>query len=479
MKIVSVAQMRELESAALATGLTEQDLVNAAGAGIAAWLAFDFPEPAEFVFFCGKGNNGADGFAAAAILAAEGRAVRCVSPYTVEGREAEPADGARVADAPHIVLVDALLGIGVKGPLRREIRQITEGILQHGRSPVVAIDVPTGLDADTGEEVAGAVSADVTITCGLPKNGLFTDRALDRVGRLRVAPLPVPEPAVDALKTPGEFFARDEAGALLKRRRWSSHKGDHGRVHVVAGALGMSGAAVMAIEGALRGGAGLVYAWTPRDVQAIVAGAVPEAMVLPFDNFGAVLAALPKDAALVIGPGLGTPEGLAPFLKDVLARRDLRVVLDADALNAIATNRDLFAALHEGVLLTPHPGEMARLLGSGDFGRVAAAMRFMEAHPAALLLKGAATLVAQRGRALSVNGSGNPGLAHGGMGDVLAGLCGALLADGYSPFDAARLGAFLHGLAADLCLGGQSPESLLPRDVLAALGSAFQSIRSS
>lgn len=477
MKIVTVAQMRELEHAAIAGGVTEPMLVEEAGRGIARHLLAEFPDRRRFFFVCGKGNNGGDGLVAARALLEAGREARCFSPFALGDPRVEAMSLWPEVSLDDAVIVDALLGIGASGPLRGEIADVAGDIFRRPRGPVVAIDMPTGVDADTGAVAEGAIRADVTITCGLPKIGMFEDAAQAHVGRIRIAPLPIPDDAVTAIDRVPEFFTDDEARGLLPARAWSAHKGHFGHVVVVAGGVGTSGAAIMAIEGALHAGAGLVTAFVPWEIHPIVASAVMEAMVRPYDALAECIERAPDGAVFVVGPGLGITDEVAAFLLALAGLCDSRIVLDADALSVLAQNRSLLERLDENALLTPHPGEMRRLLGQEIRRRMAAAEDFCRLSRAAFLLKGACTIAGQAGRAMSFNATGNPGMATGGMGDVLAGVCGGLMAEGLGAYDAGRLGAFLHGRAADLALARESHESLLPRHVIAAMGAAFRSLR--
>lgn len=477
MRIVTVAQMRALERAAVAAGVGEGRLMEEAGRGVARCLIEEFPAPRPFAFFCGKGHNGGDGLVAARALREAGRVARCFSPFALGDDRVEPMSLCTRAALEGSVRVDALLGIGATGPLRDQIGEVARSVFGSPGGTVVALDVPTGVDADTGRVEEGAVRADLTVTCGLPKAGMFKGAAGERVGRLRVVPLPIPAGAIADLGEGPEFFGGAEARDLLPRRPWSAHKGSCGHVVVVAGAVGTSGAATMAIEGALHAGAGLVTAFVPEAVQPIVAAGVMEAMVRPFREISDVLDGAPGGAVFVVGPGLGISAGGGVMVRELVNHGGSRMVLDADALNMLARQRELLSALGDGVLLTPHPGEMRRLIGAEVDDRAAACEGFAAGSRAALLLKGAHSIACQSGRPLSFNSSGNPGMATGGMGDVLAGICGGLMAQGLGAYDAARVGAFVHGLAGDLALEVESQESLLPRHVLARLGAAFRAVR--
>ncbi|MBX7158648.1 MAG: NAD(P)H-hydrate dehydratase [Verrucomicrobiae bacterium] len=479
MKIISVAQMRSLEKAALKAGIHEEGLILAAAKGIADYLLVHFEQAEAFWFFCGKGNNGADGLWASRYLAEKKKKVRCFSPYSLNEPDVEPIEKCEVPLSRRIVMVDALLGIGAQGKLKDEIRFVTKSFLQAGRNSVVAIDVPTGVSADTGEIQENAVKADITLCCGFPKLGLFHEETQDFVGRVEVVPLPIPHDACDALKADIYFFDRAEACQRIPYRKWSSHKGSCGHVHLVAGKMGTAGAAILATEGALASGTGLVTVHVPKTIYEVVASSVAEALVRPFEKVEESLLEFSEHAVIVAGPGLGVTQEVEDFLLRLLTDRSRRVVLDADALTVLANSQTLLGLLHEKVLLTPHPGEMKRLLGGRTFARSDALKDFLRRYPCAVLLKGAGTLVGQRDQEISINSTGNPGMATGGMGDVLAGLCGGLIAQGLDVCAAGRLAAWWHGAAADEALAKQSYETLLPRHVIDYLGRAMRKLRNS
>ena len=517
--IATCAEMKELEERAFASGATAESLMDQAGARIAGAVQQFFPTPGSCLVVFGKGHNGGDALVAARHLAACGWMIEMegifprdqLAPLTLtklraleahldlhaeHGRGVAPAgfmiSPERLRSGPTVIL-DGLLGIGASPGLRDPIRAATMKINQLRRetgAAVFAIDLPTGLDGDTGEADSEAVIADFTLTIGVPKRGLLADSAFDYVGRLAVLPLPEllafeDSAALDSVAAPATL------SGLLPLRAFSTHKGDCGRVGILAGSRGLTGAAVMAANAAVRAGAGLVTLFVTTDIYPLMVSAVmPEVMVAPLGNYHDVLEYTLD--VLAIGPGLGRENAEA-----ILALTEHfpgPMVVDADALNALAGHVEV---LHRAVgprLLTPHPGEMRRLFGDFDlFSRKEAAERFLlglSEHRAlpALLLKGARTLVAQMAIQpamgtvacrFSYNSTGNPGMASGGMGDVLTGTCAALAAQGLTLFDAARLGAWLCGRAAELEIfnHGRSQESLSATDLLDSFGRAFAEVR--
>jgi NAD(P)H-hydrate epimerase len=484
MAAVTAEEMRRIEDAAFARGVEAGALMDEAGAGIAAWLLEHFPRPGRALAFVGKGNNGGDALVALEHLRAAGwrvgfRASHPAMEMSVLARRRrrrlglDPTAGVPPGPGPLIVL-DGLLGIGASGALREPLgalaREMAELRARHG-AQVVAVDLPSGFDA--GDGGTGDVVADITLTLGVPKIGLFADGAAavcGRLGWIPLAELEVPEDDGPGLVTPRAF------PAALPRRAHTAHKGDAGRVTIFAGSPGMGGAGALCAEGCLRGGAGLVR-WLQHPDDPVAAAA--EVMARRVGD--RVRALFESDAdALVAGPGLGDfdDDQAAAFCAGLEAD-ERPAVLDADALNLLAA-RDRADLLAPGHLITPHPGEFARLAPDlAALPRFEAARAFVARHPCTLLLKGARTVVATPGRPLALNPCGHAGMAGGGQGDVLGGVAGALLGAGIAPHEAAVLAAWLCGRAAERALthGGQSVESCLARDTLAHLGGAFSDWR--
>ncbi len=492
---LSCAEMRALEQRAIAAGVSAETLMEEAGEKIAAAVRQFVPRPGRCVVFFGKGHNGGDALVAARHLAAAGWKIDLRPAFSwqewspLTGRKHEQliasylgpgTMGERPPPAPHesLVILDGLLGIGAGGALREPIRGAAQALNQLSGSTtarVFALDLPTGLDADTGEVDADAVEADYTLTIGAPKKGLLADEAINHVGRLAVLPLA----ALTAQMT-----REDRAGVafpasllpLWPRRPFDIHKGDCGRVGIIAGSVGFTGAAIMCAEAALHAGAGLVTLYVAPEIQQVVDARVsPEIMVHVFGAPRALLARTHN--ALAIGPGMGRARDVE--ILDVIARAPLPTIIDADALNALAARSGWLWAFPGPRLVTPHPGEMERLVpGSIHRPRAEVAEKFVARYPVALLLKGARTVVAERGKPLSYNTTGSPGMATGGMGDVLTGVCAALAGQGLELYDSARLGAWICGRASELAvLGGESDESLSATHVIKHLGPAFRELR--
>lgn len=482
--VVTSAEMRAAEDAAFARGLTAEALMDQAAAGIAAAILKFFPTPGHCVVFAGKGNNAGDAFAAARHLQDRGWTIgqHLAFPENECGelaRKKMPTLAANAAAPDHakpFIILDGLLGLGAKPPLREPINSACREINRLRRDAnafVFAIDLPTGLDGDSGEADADCVIAHFTLTIGFAKRGMLADPALDYVGRIERIPLP----DLNASGTSDAVLADSTSlRGLLPRRNFGAYKNQFGRVGVVAGSKGLTGAAVLCASGALRGGAGLVELFVPNDIYDIVASAAPpEAMVKPISSFAA-LRNEPVDI-WAVGPGLG--QAHSAEIRELVAIAPQSMVIDADALNILALDPTVLLHPKGPRLLTPHPGEMKRLFPLAEATRAEQATQFCARYPVTLLFKGSRTIVAERDRPLSYNTTGNPGMATGGMGDILTGVCAALLAQKLTPFDAARLGAWLCGRAAELAIfnGRSSEQSLLPSDVLENLGPAFTDLR--
>ena len=487
MGAVTCEEMRAVEAAALRGGVVAEELMEKVGARMAAALQRRFPRAGMAVGFIGKGNNGGDALVVLRHLAAAGWqvGVRCavselelgVLPRRMLRRLGRDVCWGRVGEnaGRPLVLLDGLLGIGGTGGLREPLAALGAEInrLRALRGAyTVAMDLPSGVDADSGECFTGAVRADLTLTVGFVKAGLLAARAVSHVGRLELIELE--EFGAPAGAGELELICPQALPGLLGPRAFDFHKGMAGRLGILAGSPGMEGAAALAASGGVRGGAGLVTLFFGGGCEALLArGLPPEVMVRATRDPQAVLDLKPD--ALALGPGLVSDGVQAEELFELLERARVPRVLDAEALNAIGRHgrHDL---LCENTVITPHPGEMQRLFpAAANLGREEALRAFMWDHPCVLLLKGARTLVGQRGGGIWHNGTGTPGMACGGQGDLLTGVVGALLAQGLRGIDAACLGAWLCGRASERAeeLGGESQETLTPSTTAAWLGTAF------
>jgi ADP-dependent NAD(P)H-hydrate dehydratase / NAD(P)H-hydrate epimerase len=487
--ILSSAQMRAAEEAAFARGVEVEALMDQAGAGVAHTVWQFFRHPGTCIVFAGKGHNGGDALVAAQHLKQAGWKIDIRLPFAdndcseltrkkLQALRDTPDRETPPGSTGHTIVLDGLLGIGAKSFLREPIRTAAREInrLHHEQNAFVfAVDLPTGLDGNTGEtDPEDSVCADFTATIGFAKHGLIVDSALDFVGRLEVVPL------ADLVTEKGDAnelaATAHSLRALCIRRKFDAYKNQFGRIGIVAGSKGFIGAALMSTRGALRAGAGLVEVFVPEEIYEMVASAAPvESMVKPVRSYKNLLDE--NIEIWAVGPGLGKVR--SGEILQLIERAEQPMVVDADGLNILAGKVDVLRRCRGPRLLTPHPGEMARLVDLGKMSRAGVARNFTDEFPVTLLYKGSRTVVCEKNRPTSYNTTGNPGMASGGMGDVLTGVCAGLLGQKLAPYDAARVGAWVCGRAAEIAIfrAGASEESLLACDVLDHLGAAFNELR--
>ncbi|HSP79440.1 MAG TPA: NAD(P)H-hydrate dehydratase [Myxococcaceae bacterium] len=503
-RALTAARMRAADQAAESRyGMPSPLLMENAGRALAEAAREQGSANGRYVVVCGPGNNGGDGLVAARFLHASGVLVRVVlvgdrarltpesrrnllalEPYGVRPQplESVPEPG------PGDVVVDCLFGTGLT---RAPAGEFAEAVIRMARwreagARVVAADVPSGLHSDTGEPFIPCVEADVTVSFGFLKQGQVLEPGASRCGELRCADIGIPPEAAEA--HPGaEVLLVEEADAraALHPRRADSHKGTYGHVLVVSGSRGKSGAAAMVAMGALRGGAGLVTVATRSEVVEAVLGHTPEVMGWPLEAQGPLgladleplLAAAEKKDVLVVGPGIPRGDETAALLGELLSRVEVPAMLDADALNAVASDLGVLRRAKGPLILTPHPGEMARLTGLStkeiQGRRLEVARDFARQHGVTVVLKGARTLTAVPDGTVYVNPTGNPGMATGGSGDVLSGVLGALLGQGLKPPEAAWVGVSAHGLAGDLMVASRGRMGLVATDLMQGLCSVW------
>jgi len=473
--VLTSDEMRAWDDRAIRSlGIPEAVLMESAGRAAAAIVDRLFPD-GRVVCAIGAGNNGGDALVVARVLRAWGREVSAVAAGArppdlalLHGWEMEvrSADELPATLAGAAVVVDGLLGTGARGAPRQPEADAIAAIRRSG-APVVALDGPSGIDLTSGAAPGEAIRAAATVTFGAPKRGLLRFPGREHAGR--IIAVEVGFPPLDAAGA--ELITPRWAARHLPRVAPDAHKGTMGRVLVVAGRGGMAGAAVLAGLGALRAGAGYAIVVSPDENRAILQGTLPEALFLDRRDLPDDFAA--SADAVVAGPGMGTDdESLALLLR--LAEGDAPLLLDADAITLLAADPGVRDEIHRPLVLTPHPGEIARLLGRGipDVAAdpFAAAAEAAERFRCTVLLKGSPSVVAEAGAPTLVNVAGHSGIATGGMGDVLSGVVGALLAAGAAPRAAAAAGLFHAGRAAEIAGRGRG---LLPRDVAEALPHAL------
>lgn len=508
MKIVSAAQMQALDHRTIMEArIPGSTLMSNAGTGVVKVMEGKFGSLAGQVVtvFCGKGNNGGDGFVVARLLRqkrARAQVLLMSNPADLTGdaklmyRRFVRAAGAsavqpcpsndqmRAALGKSNYVVDALLGTGLSSPVvgiyRTAIDAINEISLERD-IPVIAVDLPSGIHADTGTIMGAAVRATLTTTFGLPKLGLYVGAGIDHAGEIRIVDIGIPSFYIDAVESPIWLITDEHVRRLIPRRPPSAHKGTYGHAGIIAGSVGKTGAAVMAAQAALRVGSGLVTVATPAGVNDVLEAKLLEAMTVPMPEtevrtlartgLEQLLAFAHERSAVAIGPGLTTYPETVELVRALIVRLEKPFVLDADALNALVGHTDLLSACKVSPILTPHPGEMARLEGqsspqSVNADRIGTATRFAQAHGVVLVLKGARTVVARPDGQAAICPTGNPGMATAGTGDVLTGIIVGLLAQRLSVWDAACAGTYFHGLAGDLAAAKLGPAGMIAGDLI-------------
>ncbi len=516
MKVVTAAEMRQIDQDTIeGIGIPGIVLMETAGSAIVRAIQQHYPRCRRIGIFVGKGNNGGDGIVIARQLAHAGRDVHLFLVSPPDSFTGEAAINLQIAKrlglqieetltdtgtvpttlASCELLVDAILGTGLRGSVRDRIATIITTI-NNLSIPILSVDLPSGLDADTGHPLGTCVQADRTITIGLPKRGVLVHPGAELAGKLEVVDIGFPEQVVDAQDIKVNWTTAQQVSQWLPQRSSSSHKGTYGRVLVVAGSTGMTGAAALASEAALRAGAGLVTLATPKHLNPILEGLLPEAMTLPLPETAsgslstaatsAILEFAEKtQSVLAIGPGLSQHPDTAALVHQLVRENQkqelgIRLVVDADGLNALAQAPEIISLVDKAAVLTPHPGEMARLTNTPvstlEKDRIRTAQQFASNSGVTLVFKGAPTVTGFPNADVWINSTGNPGMATGGMGDVLTGIIVGLMAQGISSEKAAALGVYIHGLAADRVAEALGMHGLLASDVLKAVPEAIASL---
>jgi hydroxyethylthiazole kinase-like uncharacterized protein yjeF len=520
MKILSAAETREVDRLTTERfGIASLALMENAGRSVAEYIRARFPSFArrKILVLCGKGNNGGDGFVVARHLLEmgakpvvylladakdiKGEAAANLNRWKQTGGECVEIKDSSVMDSvlfdfpSSALIVDALLGTGVRGPVEGILRRAIEAVNSRKPGiPVVAVDIPSGLNADTGEIAGAAVRADYTVTFTAAKHGFFYGPAAEYLGQLAVRDIGSPPELIDEIsRSRMRWSDAAEFAQFAIPRKAEGHKGDYGHVLVIAGSVGKTGAAVLASSAALRAGAGLVTVATPEPALPIVAAHTPEVMTAPLPatlagtvseralEGNAFASLLAGKRAIAIGPGLSTNAETQSFIRRVVtARREVPVILDADGLNAFDGHAAELRQPDGLLAITPHPGEMARLLGCSvpqvQKARVEVARKAAADWNAHVILKGHHTIVAAPDGSIFVNSTGNPGMASGGTGDALTGMLGAMTAQ-FGTADWHRVlafGVYLHGLAGDVALEEKGGAPLLASDLIQSIPGAYR-----
>jgi NAD(P)H-hydrate epimerase len=504
MIVVTASEMARMDRQTIEeVGIPGIVLMENAARGAASFYLEALPDLLErrITVVAGTGNNAGDGFALARIFHDKGASVRVVCLRLPDRLRGDALTNFRILEkirVPVVVwdeerdfqeqwkwiresdaVIDAILGTGLNSEVREFYRQVIEA-LNTLNVPILAVDVPSGLDASTGKVLGAAVRCFATATFGFPKVGQLMDPGGDFVGRLSVVDIGIPPSVVESADIRRWWLDGEHASGWLKPRAASTHKGRAGHVAVLSGSRGKTGAAALICQGAGRVGAGLVTLFIPASLNPIMEVKLTEAMTYPIaetedqtpspDALPDILAFLEGKQALAMGPGISLHPRTQSLVKDLLLQAPCPMVLDADALTALADQPELLRQAGFPVVLTPHPGEMARLAHESvqtvQENRLEVAGEFSRKHGVTLVLKGHRTLIAAPDGRLAINSSGNPAMASGGMGDTLTGMIAGFLAQSFEPFEAACLGVYVHGAAADERIGKVASRGLLASDVL-------------
>lgn len=502
LKVSTAEQMREFDRRAVEEfGVPSIVLMENAGRHVfdAVRDLLGSVEGRRITVVAGRGNNGGDGFVAARHLRDAGADVKVFlvgGPAGVKGDakvnldillktglEVKPVStlsdiGSELAHSH--VIVDAIFGTGLKGDVTGLAADIISA-MNSAKSPIVAVDIPSGLDADTGSVLGVCIDATSTVTFALPKIGLLTYPGAAHVGRLIVGEIGIPHQLYDEINI--QLTSPEWVAARLPKRPLNAYKGTFGTLVVIAGSNGYTGAAAMSSEAAVRTGAGLCTLGIPKSLQNLMASKLTEVMTkaLPETESGtvsvdAVVPALKlceTATAVLLGCGLGHNPQTCEFVSQFVKSIAKPMVLDADGLNALAMNPSIWEDLHGDLVITPHPGEMSRLLGTTkaqiESNRLDAVREAATRFDCVAVLKGARTLIADPSGRVFINTTGNPGLATGGTGDVLAGIIASLLAQGMNTYDAAVSGVYIQGMAGDIAASKIGPAGMIATDVLQAI----------
>ena len=503
MKLYSAAQMRELDAFAINTlkipgaSLMRRASKHVANAAIELHAKSNH---SDVVTFCGTGNNGGDGIGAAAYLIRDGITVRVfmigerenMSADSLEmerrlveyGGKLESFDSNAAYEATERcgVIIDAIFGTGLKRPVTGAALKAVN-IINNSKVPVVSADIPSGINADTGEILGECVHADVTITFSAAKPGLYQTPGAVFTGDVNVCDIGIPPELINNMQS--DIVAIVSGDISIPMRPRDSHKGDFGRALIIAGATGYTGAPVMAANACSRAGAGLVSLGVPDGIYSIIAQKCTGEMPFPITGGDTVSEAawdelqphIKAADAVLIGPGMCSTAGTKAIVEHVLRESDAPVILDADGINGLVGNIDILDNAKPPVILTPHDGEFARIAGDIAPGeRLSAACEFAKRHGCAVILKGYRTITAMPDGTAYINTTGNPCLAKGGSGDVLAGILTALIGQRFSIKDACIAAVYLHGLAGDIASARLGEYSVTPEDVISTIPQAFLSV---
>lgn len=502
MQLVTPLEMMKLEDLTNKSGTTYDQMMVLAGTGLAEQLAqlAEESECDKILFLCGTGNNAGDCFVAASQLSKDISVTVALVAGVPKTRTAftkfkmmknvnllEDQEEIRAACESHNIIVDGIFGIGFRGTLSPFVQELFTEIEKHPEKKIIAVDIPSGGNGLNGSVSPGTPHCNMTVTFGAAKSGLFLSPLDEYCGAIMLVEIGIPEDAFRQLEYPILQIQGKDIRNMLPARHNNTHKGMFGKLLCIAGSRNMPGAAILASQAALRCGVGLYCLASDIDVCRMLVTHSPEATMLPLptDHEGkltpqavpAILEAAKSATAVLLGCGLGLSEGLKEMVRGLITQIECPIILDADGLNAIASGIDILQKAKAKIVLTPHPGEMARIMHcSADEvqrDRMTISKRLATRFPnTVVVLKGAGTLVSTAEHAFIAT-TGNSGMSKGGSGDVLAGMIASLAAQGIEPEDAAKIGVYLHGLAGDCAAAEFSRRAMLPSDMIRQLPLLF------
>jgi hydroxyethylthiazole kinase-like uncharacterized protein yjeF len=524
MKVVTSAAMQEIDKRTIEEyGVPGAVLMERAGLAVVSRIKELFGRK-RVVVVAGPGNNGGDGIVVARELHNEGWDVEA---FLVSGSENLRGDallqhnfamklGVRMRPVEellardvsvfrkHSIIVDSIFGTGLGKNITGRILEVIKVINRSGM-PVISVDIPSGISSDNGQVMGDAVKADCTVTFGLPKRGHVLYPGAQYTGTLIVEAIGFPREFLASEKIRTELLERDDVSRLVPERKKYSHKGDYGHVLIVAGSKGKTGAAFMAAKACLRTGAGLVTIGVPESLADVFQSRVVEEMVLVLPDRGdgslsakatnPILDFIHKSArTLAIGPGIGVSAETQNVIKTLIKNAQSQMVVDADGINSLGGDKEIFKDAKSSVILTPHPGEMARLMGKAqkaggraaagksliqeiEKDRIGTAVRCAKETGTFLVLKGVPTIIATSEGNAFINPTGNAGMAKGGSGDVLTGMISGFLSQTGNPVNSCILGVYMHGLAGDIGASEKGQNSLIATDIIDKISAAFLSLK--
>ncbi|MGE4283103.1 MAG: NAD(P)H-hydrate dehydratase [Clostridia bacterium] len=511
MKVASCSQIQSIDNDTIEKiGISGAVLMENAALKIVEEIKKTMGEVSfkSVVVFCGKGNNGGDGFAIARHLFNLGANVLVVLMAEVKDIKGEALANLQIiqklglkivqaANGQHLeeiaatlylcdLVVDAIFGTGIKGNISDAVADVIS-LINHSGRYVISVDIPSGIHGDTGQVCGICVNADKTVTFTLPKIGLLSYPAADYVGNLVIADISIPKSIVNEQNINVNIIEEEYIKGLIPKRVANSNKGNYGRILIVAGSTGMTGAAALSGLAAVRAGSGLVTVAIPKSLNAIMEMKLTEVMTLPLkdDDRGVlasgsaddILSKMTKTDVLLYGPGLSVSDSIQGILETILKQSDIPVVIDADGINALSANINVLKECKCPIILTPHPGEMSRMTGIGiqdiQTRRIEIARSFAESWNVTVVLKGARTVIAHPDGEVFINRTGNSGMATGGTGDVLAGVIASLMGQGLSVRHAAEIGVYIHGVAGDIQCEIRGEYGMIASDLVDSLPAAI------